>query len=296
MAATIRGSDRDHIRKTRDMKHDSTTTKFAIIPEWVLYHDGLSFAARAVYGALAAHADRDGRCWPSQATLAAKLHTSEATVKRAIAELRKAGAVTATPRHTRGRVKTSNLYQLHKDGPRRAGTPRPTDDESLEAPATQVTGDLHALETGLIHRSHMTPGHRSPVTCKPDPSEPDPSSVTPKGTFHHRHAADDGDNLDGIPQDRRTTLRGQLAEIGGIIANGGDFLDEKVQLRWDAFIADVVDATEGTEGVQVADALHCLLRDRWTLSARVADPYQAGRELNIMLATARNGGYQDKAG
>lgn len=290
------------------MAHNSSSTKFAIIPEWVLYHDGLSFAARAVYGALAAHADRDGRCWPSQATLAAKLHTSEATVKRAIAELRKAGAVTATPRHTRGRVKTSNMYRLHKDGPRRADTPRPTDDESLEAPATQVTGDLHALETGLIHRSHMTPGHRSPVTCKPYPREPDPSSVTPNGTFHAQTSLsrepspstsdldDDGDTLDGIPQDRRTTLRSQLTEIGGIIANGGDFLDEKVQLRWDTFIGDVVDATEETEGVQVADALHCLLRDRWTLSARVADPYQAGRELNLMLATARNGGYQDKAG
>lgn len=286
MEATIRGSDRDHIRKTRDMTHDSSSTKFAIIPEWVLYHDGLSFAARAVYGALAAHADRDGRCWPSQATLAAKLHTSEATVKRAIAELRKAGAVTATPRHTRGRVKTSNMYRLHKDGPRRADTPRPTDDESLEAPVTQATGDLHTLETGLIHRSHMTPGHRSPVTRKPDPSEPDPISDTPNGPFHAQAGLshEPSPSTSDLNDDARRRLRSALMAVGDALAQGHAFHDAAPQAAW----GDFLDALEdGSQHLGYVDTLLDLAETKWTVTTAIQDAYVAGTELTKLLNTAR---------
>lgn len=259
------------------MTHNSSPSHYSRAPRWVVRRKDLSTNAKAVFWALLDRANADDECWPSHRRIADDLGVSVSTVRRALKELADVGAVTVSQRSNEAGGNSSSLFRLHVDGPRAtSGAP-----QNLHPPVHGRTGPLFT-------------GEQAP--CSPVSAEVIPIEEEPIEDFYHRRSADDGDILDDIPQGRRTTLRGQLTEIGGIIASGSDFLDEKVQLRWDAFVADVVDATEDAEGVQVADALHGLLRDRWSLSARVADPYRAGRELNLMLATARNVGYQDRAG
>lgn len=90
--------------------------RFAILPEWVLYHRGLSDRAIRLFCVLDRFADADGACFPSRKTLAERMGTSIKTIDRAMAELGAAGAVTVEVRMREGR-QTSNRYVLHGDPP-----------------------------------------------------------------------------------------------------------------------------------------------------------------------------------
>lgn len=90
--------------------------KFAIMPEWVLYHPDLSHAAVRVYGALVRHANSNDEAWPSRASLSRECHCSPSTVKRAISDLLDAGAISREPRFEDGR-QTSNLYVVYSVPP-----------------------------------------------------------------------------------------------------------------------------------------------------------------------------------
>ena len=57
-----------------------------------LYRMDLSHRAVAVYVYLYDRANREGECWPAVPTIAREIKLSEATVRRAIKDLRKAGA------------------------------------------------------------------------------------------------------------------------------------------------------------------------------------------------------------
>lgn len=64
-------------------------------------------SAPSVFMALCYHADINGKCWPSRATLAAEVGVSIDTVDRAMKAIEKAGLVRVTRRGD-----TSNVYQL----------------------------------------------------------------------------------------------------------------------------------------------------------------------------------------
>ena len=77
-----------------------------------IYGAGLPHRAVAVYIYLCDRTEPGGSCFPSHATIAADLHMSVSTVKRALADLERAGCL-----ETRARVlprggRTSNLYRL----------------------------------------------------------------------------------------------------------------------------------------------------------------------------------------
>jgi len=86
----------------------SSENKFAIMPEWVIELD-ISHTAFRLYAVLARYADNvTHQAFPSLDTLAERLSCSEKTVRRAIDDLVKAGAIT---KHNRGRY-NSNLYTV----------------------------------------------------------------------------------------------------------------------------------------------------------------------------------------
>ena len=78
-----------------------------------LYDDTeLSHRAKSVYMYLKDRSDAEGKCWPSQKTIAAGLNLSISTVKRALAELEQKGYVTHAQRFRANGGKTSNLYRV----------------------------------------------------------------------------------------------------------------------------------------------------------------------------------------
>lgn len=77
-----------------------------------IYAEDLPHRAKAVYMYLRDRADKDGRCYPGIPTIARELKLSRSTVKRAIADLEKAGRLTREQRWRKGGGKSSNLYCL----------------------------------------------------------------------------------------------------------------------------------------------------------------------------------------
>ena len=77
-----------------------------------IYRSDLSHRARAVYMYLKDRADRESRCWPGIKTIAADLHLSRSTVKRALNDLERHGYIQRTPRYRGNGSRSSNLYTL----------------------------------------------------------------------------------------------------------------------------------------------------------------------------------------
>ncbi|MEG2081535.1 MAG: helix-turn-helix domain-containing protein [Oscillospiraceae bacterium] len=79
-----------------------------------LYQSDLPSRAVAVYMYLSGRADKDGKCYPAIPTIAREIKLSKSTVKRAIADLEKAGYLTHENRYRQSGAKSSNLYYLKK--------------------------------------------------------------------------------------------------------------------------------------------------------------------------------------
>ena len=77
-----------------------------------IYADtGLPFRAR-VYMYLRDRSDAEGKCWPGIKTIASDMNLSRSTVKRALADLERAGYLTKISRYRSNGSSTSNLYAL----------------------------------------------------------------------------------------------------------------------------------------------------------------------------------------
>ena len=72
----------------------------------------LSHRAKTVYMYLRDRADAEGKCWPGIRTIAADLKLSRSTVKRALADLERAGYLERTHRFRENGSYTSNLYKV----------------------------------------------------------------------------------------------------------------------------------------------------------------------------------------
>lgn len=72
----------------------------------------LPFRARAVYMYLRDRSDAEGKCWPGIKTIASDMNLSRSTVKRALADLERAGYLTKISRYRSNGSSTSNLYAL----------------------------------------------------------------------------------------------------------------------------------------------------------------------------------------
>ncbi len=76
--------------------------------------EDISHRARSVYMYLCDRADAQGKCWPGIKTIASNLKLSRSTVKRALADLEKAGYIEKKARHRENGSYTSNLYTVLK--------------------------------------------------------------------------------------------------------------------------------------------------------------------------------------
>ena len=77
-----------------------------------IYALNLPSRAKAVYLYLCDRADSDGLCFPAHKTIAADLGISLSTVKRAVADLERAGCLEKTARYYAKNGRRSNMYKL----------------------------------------------------------------------------------------------------------------------------------------------------------------------------------------
>ena len=235
-------------------------TPYAQIPRWILRAgDNLSHGAVRLYGVIMTYADNSTRAaFPSREKLAEDMGISVATVKRAIKELEEFGAVEVTRRRNK---KTGNFYANHyilvfND-------PRVTDD-----PPREVMDDPITRPTVL----NIDP---------PSFTSEDESSNSIKELHAQTSLKPDDDKLS--PK-QRYELKVVLRNIGKQLSQGQKFYDEDVQETWWTFVGMMEDAfKEDFDNTGMADLLH---NGKWTVSAKVADPYEAGKELNKIIATS----------
>lgn len=77
-----------------------------------IYQLELPHRAVAVYCYLYDRANKEGECWPAIPTIAREIKLSEATVRRAIRDLRKAGLIETEQRYRTKGGKSSLLFKL----------------------------------------------------------------------------------------------------------------------------------------------------------------------------------------
>lgn len=77
-----------------------------------LYRTELPHCAKLVYLYLYDRMDRERKAWPGLNTIAQELSLSRSTVKRAIADLERAGLLKKEPHYRENGSATSNRYYL----------------------------------------------------------------------------------------------------------------------------------------------------------------------------------------
>jgi len=134
---------------------------FTILPDWLASAEVSDRAVR-IYALIAQHADGGGQAWPSRARLADLAGCSATSVKRAVSELEKVGALTRTQRFGEDGAHRSNLYELHElpalgTPVIHRGGPRVTRGGATGDPGPRVTGDPQ-------NQTHDEPETRAPAS------------------------------------------------------------------------------------------------------------------------------------
>ena len=86
--------------------------RFAVIPEWILYHPELSTTAVRIFGVIDRFVGSNENAWPSHKTIGKTIGVSVPTVKRAVNELIKVGAVLAVRQKREDGSFTSSEYYV----------------------------------------------------------------------------------------------------------------------------------------------------------------------------------------
>ena len=118
--------------------------------------------ARLVLQVLVLHCNKEGECFPSIKTIAAKCGYGVSTVKRALDELVKAGYIVKQARfdERKNGGQTSNLYTLCSDLPcpdEPEQSPVPEDDASDDSPAVQTA----SAASDACNAPDIIPGEQS---------------------------------------------------------------------------------------------------------------------------------------
>jgi len=133
------------------------TYRFAIIPEWVLYHASLTGADVKVYCILDRFASDSTRdCWPSIATIAERDGRSERRVADSLKALEAVGAIRITRR------RTSSIYTLAGNGPLREAMTESSDLAQTESSELGTTiSSEHAQTKSSDKRESLNESHRT---------------------------------------------------------------------------------------------------------------------------------------
>jgi hypothetical protein len=158
------------------------TGPFALIPEWVLYCDGLSDRAVRLYATLSRYADDTGVAWPSRRALGRHLGCSPDSIDRARAELEAIGALSQEPRFEDGR-QTSNLYRIHRVPPAPVRQGVGTDAEGGVGTAAQ---DGVGKGAEGKNESHRNESHKNDTEASASVREPPADADAPRGARSRR--------------------------------------------------------------------------------------------------------------
>lgn len=233
-------------------------TPFAMVPKWILRSGkNLSHGAKALYSVIMTYADNGTfKAFPSRETMAKDMGSNVRSVSRFIKELEDFGAVHVERRRNKRTGNFySNHYQLIFNDPR-ANIGARRDDES--DPITRPKVNIDSPSFTSKESSDQIKELHAQTSLKPDDDK-----LSPK---------------------QRYELKVVLRNIGKQLSQGQKFYDEEVQETWWTFIGMMEDAfKEDFDNTGMADLLH---NGKWTVSAKVADPYEAGKELNKIIATS----------
>lgn len=127
--------------------HRTDTGRFAMLPVWLI--PLVSPRALQVYVVLATYADyNSGECWPSHARIAEDVDTSAATVKRAVDELVRVGALEKRVRQNEDKSYSSNVYKVLRQKCTEVGS-NLNPGQVTHEPRGGVTSELQTRTTSL---------------------------------------------------------------------------------------------------------------------------------------------------
>lgn len=160
--------------------------QFSMVPIWVI--DRCSSVAVHVYGYLMKRANRERRAWPKIPDLAREMNKSVRTVERAIAELRKLGAIQTTRRHARSGAVLGLEFVLifvdpessslpATDGGKGAGNQSATDGGMADDLPATGDGTFPPQVTGLKREPDPSNQIQEPEERSSLPAEPEPGRV-----------------------------------------------------------------------------------------------------------------------
>lgn len=121
-----------------------TGDRWGRIPAWWLDHPELDADGLAVLAALSTYADESGVCWPSQATLAAKLKRSRPTVNRIVGRLESIGLIAVEHRNGTNGGRLSCRYRLRLSQPMSTTVTAP--DSKADSPCSSASHEQHHPE------------------------------------------------------------------------------------------------------------------------------------------------------
>lgn len=235
-------------------------TPYAQIPKWVLRSGKkLSHGAKALYGVIMTYADNETRAaFPGKEKLAEDMGASVRSIFNYMKELEDFGALKVTRRRNK---KTGNYYANHYtlvfNDPSATECRRPSAEECPRSKPTILNIDPPSFTSEDESSNDIKELHAQ--TSLP----PDTGKLSPK---------------------QRYELKVVLRNVGKQLSQGQKFYDDDVQDTWWTFIGMMEDAfKDDFDNTGMADLLH---NGKWTVSAKVADPYEAGKELNKIIATS----------
>lgn len=249
---------------------DHTITTFTRVPHWLI-ESGASGGAIRLYAAMGKWADNDtGRAWPGRKTLAEYLQCSVKSVENWTKELVDLKALKKEVRTVGKGRNQSNMYTLILDDPTNESPP-------------------HGGRTTIPPRANEdSPTRANDASPELDPHKLDPGeldSYTSSEPFHARTSSSMSpkSNPGDLDEATRKRLRDNLVLVGEARASGYSFLDDETQYHWERFTDQL---EKESEHCHVLDDVLDIVVNQWSVTSNVADPYQAGIELNMMIHKA----------
>lgn len=189
---------------------------------WALKIKAGSPSAKVVLLCLANYADRKGRCWPSQASLAVQTEQSVDTVQRRLAELEDLGILTKVQREGQnGRSGGKYFYLL--------SIPIDAEDEEIDettTPQYAAWSNSTTPQLDLNHTAKSSKPHRNCAaqTVILNPSDSEPSIYPSTRAENSKRKAGSPLPENWEPSEKHRALWGDLARKFGF-----QFLEEDVQ-------------------------------------------------------------------
>ena len=228
-------------------------TPYAQVPKWILRAGAnLSHGAVRLYGVIMTYADNNTKvAFPSRETLASDLGMKPRSISSYTKELEEFGALQVTRRRNK---RTGNFYANHYvlvfNEP---GAIFCTPPDAAEGPITTPT---------ILN-----------IDSPPFTSDKSDATFTPEQSSRTN-------NPGNLSEDQRRVLRKKLQRVGELISQGHKFYDDRTQDAWWNFTEALEDHLPN-----YADIADNVDNGKWTVTAKVADPYQAGIELNKIIHT-----------